>query len=1347
MERMVGASKDLYFLNGGGEMGALTRAYDWSRTSLGAPDTWPESLRTMVSVVLRAKFPMFLWWGDDLIQFYNDAYRPSLGKEGKHPAALGSKGVDTWVEIWPVIKPLIDSVLAGGEATWSEDQLIPIYRNGRLEDVYWTFSYSPVMGDAEKVLGVLVTCTETTEKVISFRKLQESEERLRFALDSAHLGAWKLDLSTMVLDASDHCKANFGQPVDRPFSYQDLKELVHPMDRKRMDDAVASVMALGHDYCIEYRVVWPDASIHWVDVRGRLRYGEKGEPIEMIGISVDITERKNSEQKLKESEQRFRMLIEEAPIATCLFTGPELKIEIANEKVLSIWGKGDSVLGKPLAVALPELEGQPFLDILQEVYATGMPYEAEAAKAFLRVDGVLKTFYFDFAYKPLFDSKGEVYGIMDMGIDVTEQVLAKKRIEDSERRFRKLIEEAPIATCLFTGLDMKIDIANEKMLDVWGKGNAVLGKPLASALPELDGQPFLKLLHEVYTTGIAYEEKAARADLVVDGVLGTYYFDYTYKPLFDGDGQVYGIMDMAVDVTEQVKAQNDIKASEERFRALIEESPIATTVLRSRELIVELVNEPTLNLWGRDRKLIGEKVVDLVPSEQAFVKLLEEVFDTGKTLELKAVPSPSKTEEGVVYYYDCIYKALRNSHNEVDSILAMAVNVTEQVLVQKRIEQSQKELLDSFVQAPVAIATISEENLTFRMVNPAYAELVGRNIEDIIDRPLLEALPEIAGQGFDDLIKGVIATGIPFVANEVGVDLVRRNGITERLYVDLTYQPRREGTSDKVNGVLVVAVDTTQQVLARRSIEESEAKLRSILDNAPAGIGLFMGRDLIIENPNQTFIDIVGKGSGIVGLPLKEAMPELLTEGQPFLQILDEVFTTGIGYQSFGSLVKIVQNGVMTHKYYNITYTPVFDKHGNVYAILDIAIDVTEQIKAQKALEEAEAELRNAIEVAGLATWTLDIKRNVFIYSQRFMEWLGFTEDTKNLDEAYNPLPEEFRKSVPAAIAKTIARGASGFYQNEHPIVNRVTGQTRIIHAQGQVMYDASGDPILLKGIAQDITLHRQMQLALEAEVVQRTEELKIINRALTETNKQLMHSNEELAQFAYIASHDLQEPLRKISTFSDLLEKNLKTSNTEQSSRYLAKIISSSARMTTLIKDVLQYSQLVKNQESFERLDLNKVIYDIISEYDLLIEQKRATIKLVELPIIEAIPLQMNQLFRNLISNALKYNKLDVFPIIDISFSKIDAIETMQRLLDPHQVYYKIQFRDNGIGFSQEHAEKVFTIFQRLHLKSEYEGAGIGLAMCKKIVLNHHGDIDAEGIPQVGATFNVILPERQFNK
>src|SRR5436190_16840874 len=132
----------LDWLRGGGEMGTLVREFDWSRTPLGPSEAWPQSLRTIISTLLNTRFPMFLWWGPENVQFYNDAYRPSLAAD-RHPSALGQRGEDCWAEIWPVIGPLVEQVRTTGEATWAEDQLIPITRDGFLQEVYWTFSYSP----------------------------------------------------------------------------------------------------------------------------------------------------------------------------------------------------------------------------------------------------------------------------------------------------------------------------------------------------------------------------------------------------------------------------------------------------------------------------------------------------------------------------------------------------------------------------------------------------------------------------------------------------------------------------------------------------------------------------------------------------------------------------------------------------------------------------------------------------------------------------------------------------------------------------------------------------------------------------------------------------------------------------------------------------------------------------------------------------------------------------------------------------------------------------------------------------------------------------------------------------
>ena len=157
-------------LEGGGECGAVMRAVDWSRTPVGPVSSWPQSLRTMLRVILTSRYPMFLWWGPELVQFYNDGYRPSLGAT-RHPDAMGKRGREFWTDIWDVIGPEIDGVMASGEPTWHEDALIPIQRDGRLEEVFWTYSYSPVWSEDGTVAGTLVVCSETTEQVRALRRM------------------------------------------------------------------------------------------------------------------------------------------------------------------------------------------------------------------------------------------------------------------------------------------------------------------------------------------------------------------------------------------------------------------------------------------------------------------------------------------------------------------------------------------------------------------------------------------------------------------------------------------------------------------------------------------------------------------------------------------------------------------------------------------------------------------------------------------------------------------------------------------------------------------------------------------------------------------------------------------------------------------------------------------------------------------------------------------------------------------------------------------------------------------------------------------------------------------------
>jgi signal transduction histidine kinase len=253
-----------------------------------------------------------------------------------------------------------------------------------------------------------------------------------------------------------------------------------------------------------------------------------------------------------------------------------------------------------------------------------------------------------------------------------------------------------------------------------------------------------------------------------------------------------------------------------------------------------------------------------------------------------------------------------------------------------------------------------------------------------------------------------------------------------------------------------------------------------------------------------------------------------------------------------------------------------------------------------------------------------------------------------------------------------------------------------------------------------------ELNHSLEKRVAERTEELYKIN-------KQLEMSNHDLQQYASVASHDLKEPLRKIQIYCDRVKREFLASSPEGQA-YAQKIINSSQRMSTLINDLLNYSKL-SGEGLFQPTDVNKVIRELIADLELLITEKKATIKVDEFPEMEVIPGQIRQLFQNLLSNALKFSRNDVPPVVNVNVEEIDR--NGERIC-------RISVIDNGIGFNETYKDKIFTMFQRLHTKDAFEGTGIGLAIVKKIVEKHNGSITVSSKENEGTVFTVLLPVKQ---
>lgn len=301
------------FLAGGGEMGALTRAYDWSASPLGPPGRWPQSLRTALRILLNTNHPMFIWWGPELIQFYNDAYRQTMGPE-RHPGALGQGGRECWAEIWPIIGPQIEQVMRGGGATWHENQLVPVTRHGRLEQVYWTYGYSPI-DEEDGIGGVLVVCRDVTEEHLAATALREREAELARVQQIGLIGGLEVDLRTGFRNRrSPEYLLIHGLPPDAANeTHEEWVQRIHPDDReaaeKKFRDAVAGDV---REYSVQYRIIRPnDGETRWISVKSTIERDADGKAIRLVGAHTDVTEQVEADLALRQSEERFRKLADQ----------------------------------------------------------------------------------------------------------------------------------------------------------------------------------------------------------------------------------------------------------------------------------------------------------------------------------------------------------------------------------------------------------------------------------------------------------------------------------------------------------------------------------------------------------------------------------------------------------------------------------------------------------------------------------------------------------------------------------------------------------------------------------------------------------------------------------------------------------------------------------------------------------------------------------------------------------------------------------------------------------------------------------------------------------------------------
>lgn len=1033
------------FLSGGGEMGQQVRAYDWSQTSLGLPETWPQSLRTTLGIILNSRFPMFLFWGTELLCFYNDAYRPSLGNDGKHPHALGKPGADVWPEIWHIIKPLIDQVLATGEATWGENQLIPIYRNGKIEDVYWTFSYSPVYDESNQAAGVFVTCTETTEQVRHSRQLEESKSQLEFAIETTELGTWDLDLVTHTFTANDRLKEWIGLPAQTTAPFPIDLDIVAVKDRQRIRQSIEKLLQASSNeyYETEFTLIHPVTQRERiVKAKGRIWLNDEQKPQRFNGTLQDITEQVMSLQATEASESYFRKIADTVPAALWI-TNKEGQCTYMNRQWFNITGQTpEEALG---------------LGWLDSVHPDDKPH-AEAT--FLQANAKQEPFTIIYRLQareggyrwavdkgaPRWDEAGNFDGYVGSIADVHEQKLAEESVRKSEKRFQAAI--AAVQGILWTN-NARGEMEGEQpgWAALTGQSyEEYQGYGWASAVHSDDAQPTIDAWNEavrqrktfVFEHRVRMKNDEWRK------------FSIRAIPITNADGSIHEWVGVHTDITEQRQAETALQEREERYRSLFESMDQGFTII---EMIFDEANRP----------------VDYL-------------------------------------FLEC------NPVFETQTGLFGAVGQTARTLV-----------------------------------------------------------PGLEDRWFE--MYGQIA---------------------------LTGQ-------------------------ATRFVDGSEA----------------MGRWF-------------------------------------------EVYAFRLG----GAESRQVA----------ILFT-----------------DITQRRQNETILKESESRFRTLAETLPQMVWVVNNDRSIEYMSQRWKTYSGL-EDTATIWEKIAH-PQDllvFRSHW----ADHFAQGKS--FQYDIRLKNKA-GEFRWHNFVAEPIKDASGQTLRWIGSLTDIHNQKNLSEQLEKLVAERTRELQ--------------RSNEDLQQFAHVASHDLKEPVRKIKLFSNFLASKCTDTLPEEGLLYLGKIQDAASRMHAMIDGVLLYSSLSTGEQVIESVDLNQILHTIETDLEVIIKQKQARITYQNLPVIQGYSVLLYQLFYNLINNSLKFTKAGVNPLITVVSHPIDAMS-----------WVRIEIRDNGIGFRPEDGQKIFKTFVRLNSKDQYEGTGLGLALCHRIVERHGGTITAEGRDGEGAAFFIDLPVHGSN-
>lgn len=768
------------------------------------------------------------------------------------------------------------------------------------------------------------------------------------------------------------------------------------------------------------------------------------------------------------------------------------------------------------------------------------------------------------------------------------------------------------------------------------------------------------------------------------------------------------------DITEKKQAEtalNDALAVTEKQKRLYD-SIINTTpdlvYVFDLDYIFTYANKALLNMWGKS----AEEAIGKGLRENGYEEWHAEMHER----EIDQVASTKKPIRGTVSFphaefgrriYDYIFAPVFNERGEVEAIAGTTRDITEIKLAEEKMQLSENRFRKMIHQTPAPTLVLKGDDLVIEQINKHMLQMIGRG-EEIIGMRLIDVLPELEGQYVWEQVLNVYNKGIPFDQSEVLVPH-NRTGQMKNYYYNLAYRPLIE--DGHITGMIQVAVEVTEQVVARQKMEESESRFRALV-NASSDLVYRMDSDWMIMHSLE--------GDGLLANsegPVVNWLDKFIHHSD--LEKAVNLISQSIIDKSIFKMEHKVTNADGSTKWVLSRVVPILDDQDKIIEWFGTASDITSQKELQEVIKESEEKFRQLADLVPQIIWTAKPDGFIDYYNSRWYEYTGMEEDGYG-DASWVPLVHPSDVSVVKEFWYYSVENGNP-YQIEFRIKNIYTKEYRWFLSKAVPIKDKTG--VITKWFGTCTDIHEQKEITKKLEIL------------VADRTKELQRSNDDLQQFAHVASHDLKEPVRKIKTFVSRLEDHLDGKLDESSTRFIERIHVAADRMFNMIDGVLAYSKINADSQKTTLVDLNEIIKNIEIDLEIALQKSGGKILYQNLPKLQGASVLLYQLFYNLINNSIKFAQEGKPPVINI---------TAETVVDQDKNVARIVLEDNGIGFTSNQTDHIFETFTRLNPKDRYEGTGLGLSLCKKIAERHGGTIQASGIPNTGAVFTIILPLEQ---